>query len=222
MRENTAALKPPRALWVPFELGRPLGAPNAPAFQTKVLKTALTLLDSGDGPPLLVDFPEDAPETPPNEESGSWVCPVGFPPLPDENSPLLQSLLAEIETLRPWYGIALENNGRTTVGLSGLEIEDAARFLTGLTEGDRTNPIPNSSLAVAIKRTSEDIKAFYLESVEAQPSGATSRDVYGWFWRDTVAGSVFRQIQQVFLTTEDEHLRYLATQSLVPREYRSS
>jgi hypothetical protein len=124
--------------------------------------------------------------------------------------------------LKPWYGIALQNNGRTTVGLSGLEIEDAARFLTGLTEGKRTNPIPNGSLAAAIKRTSEDIKAFYLESVEAQPSGATSRDVYAWFWRDTVAATVFRHIQQIFLSTKDEQLRYLATQSLVPREYRSS
>ncbi|MEQ8193567.1 MAG: hypothetical protein RIB59_03670, partial [Rhodospirillales bacterium] len=216
MRENTAALKPPRALWVPFELGRPLGAPNEPAFQTKVLKAALKLLESDGGPPLLADFPEDAPKTATGEAPADWICPVSFPPPPNDDSALLQSFLAEIESLKPWHNVALENNGRTTVGLSGLDIGDAVRFLTGLTEGERKNPLNNATLAEAVKRTSEDVKAFYLESVAAQPSGATSRDIYGWFWRETVAGDVFRRIQKVFLTTKDEHLQYLVTRSLVP------
>ena len=28
VRENTASMQPPRALWVPFPLGRPLGVPD--------------------------------------------------------------------------------------------------------------------------------------------------------------------------------------------------
>jgi hypothetical protein len=32
VREHTAAIRAPRALWVPFILGRPLGVPNDPAF----------------------------------------------------------------------------------------------------------------------------------------------------------------------------------------------
>jgi len=32
IREQTAAIRPPRALWVPFMLGRPFGVPNDPAF----------------------------------------------------------------------------------------------------------------------------------------------------------------------------------------------
>ena len=39
--ENT---KPPRTLWVPFELGRPFGPPNDPAFQKRVVVSALRLL----------------------------------------------------------------------------------------------------------------------------------------------------------------------------------
>ncbi|HVH82241.1 MAG TPA: selenoprotein B, partial [Stellaceae bacterium] len=35
--ENT---RPPRALWVPFELGRPIGPPSDPAFQKRVIMTA--------------------------------------------------------------------------------------------------------------------------------------------------------------------------------------
>ena len=78
VREHAEAIRAPRALWVPFELGRPLGAPNEAAFQRRVLNVALDLLGSGDGPVVLEDFPEDAPG-PKAEEETSWVCPVSFP-----------------------------------------------------------------------------------------------------------------------------------------------
>ncbi len=39
IRKHTEEIKPPRALAVSFELGRPLGAPNDPQFQIKVLNT---------------------------------------------------------------------------------------------------------------------------------------------------------------------------------------
>ena len=41
IRPQTENTKPPRALWVPFELGRPMGAPNDAAFQLRVLRAAL-------------------------------------------------------------------------------------------------------------------------------------------------------------------------------------
>ena len=44
VREHTAAMNPPRALWVPFILGRPFGVPNDPAFQRRVLLAVLGLL----------------------------------------------------------------------------------------------------------------------------------------------------------------------------------
>ena len=50
IRPQTEKTKPPRALWVPFELGRPMGAPNDPEFQKKVLRAALGLLDRDGGP----------------------------------------------------------------------------------------------------------------------------------------------------------------------------
>ena len=62
IREHTAAMNPPRALWVPFMLGRPLGVPNDAAFQRKVALSALQLLERDSGP-VLEDFPDDAPYT---------------------------------------------------------------------------------------------------------------------------------------------------------------
>ena len=41
--EHTETVRPPRALWVTFELGRPFGLPDDPPFQRRVLKAALDL-----------------------------------------------------------------------------------------------------------------------------------------------------------------------------------
>ena len=61
--ENT---KPPRALWVPFELGRPFGPPNDPAFQRRVVLAALGMLVEDGGPVRIIDFPDDDPRARPD------------------------------------------------------------------------------------------------------------------------------------------------------------
>ena len=72
VRDHTERMRPPRALWVPFELGRPFGAPGDAGFQHRVLAAALALLDAPSGP-VLADFPDDAPtSTAPGEESPQW------------------------------------------------------------------------------------------------------------------------------------------------------
>jgi len=77
IREQTAAIQPPRALWVPFLLGRPFGAPNEPEFQRRVLRALLSLFERPTGP-VLEDFPEDAPAIDAHEA----ILPVRFPSRP--------------------------------------------------------------------------------------------------------------------------------------------
>ncbi|MFT5113073.1 MAG: hypothetical protein ACI8P9_002401 [Parasphingorhabdus sp.] len=60
VREHIEALKLPRALWLDFPMGRPLGKPNDLAFQTKVLGAAFKLFESSSGP-VLEDFPVAIP-----------------------------------------------------------------------------------------------------------------------------------------------------------------
>ena len=73
VRVNTEQMQLPRFLWVPFELGRPFGAPNEPDFQRRVLRSALELLERSDGPVILEDFPDDAPTA---EDTGAgWTGP---------------------------------------------------------------------------------------------------------------------------------------------------
>src|SRR6266478_6734410 len=83
VRAHTSKMQPPRALWVPFERGRPLGAPGEAAFQTHVLRAALQLLEAPSGP-VLVDVPDDAPTA--ADASTPLVCPVSFASPPEELS----------------------------------------------------------------------------------------------------------------------------------------
>jgi hypothetical protein len=44
LKEITERIKPPRALFVPFPLGYPLGEPNNAALQTRVMRAAFALV----------------------------------------------------------------------------------------------------------------------------------------------------------------------------------
>jgi hypothetical protein len=77
IRPQTENTKPPRALWVPFELGRPFGPPNDPAFQKRVILAALQLLDRESGPVIIEDFPDDDPRAQPDP---AWHPPVSLSP----------------------------------------------------------------------------------------------------------------------------------------------
>ena len=53
LREIAEKLRPPRALWVPFDHGYPLGEPNNLVLQLDVLRQTFGLLaESGPGPVL--------------------------------------------------------------------------------------------------------------------------------------------------------------------------
>ena len=73
VRPHTERIRPPRALWVSSELGRPFGAPGDPTFQRQVIGTALGLLEQKDGP-VLKDFREDAPASADTGDGSGWVC----------------------------------------------------------------------------------------------------------------------------------------------------
>src|ERR1700675_3464340 len=58
LRGVAERLRPPRALYVPFPHGYPLGAPDEPERQHEVLEAALRMLEDPDlRPPALLDFP---------------------------------------------------------------------------------------------------------------------------------------------------------------------
>jgi hypothetical protein len=58
LREAAEAIRPPRALWVPFDHGYALGEPNNVALQLDVLRETRALLDEDGPPPVLKDYVE--------------------------------------------------------------------------------------------------------------------------------------------------------------------
>ena len=57
LREITEKIRPPRALFVPFPLGYPLGEPDNPELQTRVMRAAFALLPRTDSPVLEIFTP---------------------------------------------------------------------------------------------------------------------------------------------------------------------
>lgn len=56
LHEAAQKLRPPRALWVPFDHGYPLGEPNNPELQKSVLRQTFALLGEPGPPPVLKDY----------------------------------------------------------------------------------------------------------------------------------------------------------------------
>lgn len=214
VREHTEKMRPPRALWVPFELGRPFGPPGDAAFQTRVLERVLGLLDVPSGP-VLVDYPEEAPAG--TADDAPWVCPVQFrsPVAVTTAGSLAKSVRDEVGQLAPWYERALRRRGRTTVGVSGLAIPDLLDLLLApLAEGSGVAAVASAD---ALRLAAEDLKAYYMEAATAQPGTTSSAEIQGWFWRDTAASALLRALRVRFADSADPALRLLSELLLVPK-----
>jgi hypothetical protein len=216
VREHTAVIRPPRALWVPFMLGRPLGVPNDASFQRRVVVAALRLLERPAGP-VLEEYPEDAPQNVASEGAEVLACPVSFATVTG-NVTLIDRVLAEIEQLHVWHDVAVKARGRTTMGLSRLPVEALAKFLGAWAEGGRaTIDCNGSSVPDALRLACEDIKSFYLEAAAAQPGRHSTTQLLEWFWRDTQAAKLLFALQAALLRSKDATLRALAENNLIPR-----
>jgi hypothetical protein len=217
IREHTVTIKPPRALWVPFDLGRPLGEPNDAGFQTRVLTAAFALLDEKEGP-VLKDFPEEAAYM---ADQGPWACPVNLSaPGEDlsEEGELMAAFKIEMNQLRNWYDIAVEKRGRTTVGVSGVELDDLADFISAFLNKELPeNPNPDYLLPHTLNLATDDLKAFYTEAVTAQPgSTGTPDQLADWFYGRTAAGRLLYAIRDKGVQSEDGFLRIVAGALIIP------
>jgi hypothetical protein len=221
IREHTETIRPPRALWVPFELGRPLGAPENPGFQRRVLLATLDLLDAPNGP-ILVDFPDEAPEGEVASEAGmeGWSCPVSFVSDIRDGTDMERVRSAfkrEVAELRPWYDLSLERRNRTAVVDFGPD--SASELLDGFAAGEKPNiPKADLALATALRLAAQDLKAFYFEAATARPGSASpeSGPFNRWFWKETAAGRILKAVKERCLAEADKSLRKTGAVLLVP------
>jgi hypothetical protein len=187
--------------------------PHDAAFQRRVLLALLRLLEAPAGP-VLADYPEEAPHTPADEMEGV-ACPVslGKGAGPDDPG---AALLREIEEIAPWFDLARERRGRTTVGASGVPVEDCARIVGSYLNGRGGRNLNGLSAGETLKLAYEDIRAYYFEAAAARPGGAQAAKILRWFWFRTAAGRAFVELQKVCLASRDESAKLFASRSLVP------
>ena len=100
IREQIYGTAPPRGLFCDFPLGRPLGVPDDPAFQRRVIEHAFGLLERPE--PVVEDYDVVIAD----EASEVLVC-----PLPARMDPDAHPAIDEAKGLRPAYERAVAKYG---------------------------------------------------------------------------------------------------------------
>jgi hypothetical protein len=203
IRPQAEHTKPPRALWVPFELGRPIGPPGDAAFQRRVILAALGLLGAPKAASLIVDFPDDDPREAPDDD---WRPPIS--PALDLS---LDTLEDELRALAPAYAESCMRRERSTVGLSGLSPAACGEFMAAWLRGEApASPVPGMSPMLALRFAADDLKAFALEAALAGGGKPSSKQLGDWLWGRTALAVALDTIRRRLSAGDDERGKVVA------------
>ena len=204
VRVQAEKTRPPRALWTPAVLGRPVGEPEDPAFQLRVVRAALTLLERTDGPVILEDFPDDPP---------GWVDNPGWTaPATDASD----AFAAELTAMLPLWRAAQARFGRSSVGLSFQAPGAWPAFAADVLDGGLPTVPELGATALSVRHMCDDIKALYGEAGQAVGPTPSARQVDTWFWRQTAAGKLLRALRLVAMESENNALKTVGGRFFVP------
>jgi hypothetical protein len=213
IRPQAEHTRPPRALWVPFELGRPIGPPGDPTFQKRVILTALGMLVEGGGTSRIIDFADDDPREAPDP---SWQGPSPFPasgagPGWGLGSALANTVEAELRALAAAYAASCVARERSTVGLSGLPPAECGAYLAAWLRGEPpASPIADMSPGLALRFVIDDLKAFALEAALTPGTKPSSKQLGDWLWNETALGAGLQVLRRAILAGDDERLKAVA------------
>lgn len=215
--QHVRVMRPPRALLLPFELGRPLGAPHDAELQREILTAALSLLDQPGPGPVLQAFETSRSINDESSDAEPWLCPVSFPTTVTGDN-LGDRIVHEISLLRPWFDLGYRQRGHTAADVSGIELNELVGWLCDFLTDDSPDASPSQerSLAESFKLGVEDLKAFYIEAITVQPNSASSSDINTWFWGETAAGELLWCLREHLQKHPDEGIRLHAQLTLVP------
>ncbi len=221
VREHIEAYRPPRALWLDFPMGRPLGKPNDPDCQLKVIRAAFELFDAPAGP-VLEDFPEVIPVR--DGRMGYALPPELVMTTGDigDVDARLAEVEIEFEDLRPAYDAAVAARGRTTVGASGLALSELAPYIAAFVRGEKpTSPRKGVPPIPLLKLVVEDLQACYTEARTYRDDIDDFEQMGRWFWEETQAGQLLLCLEAVALESEDRVLRQVVDLSLITPRFWS-
>lgn len=204
VRVQAEKTRPPRALWTTSMLGRPLGEPNDPDYQLRVLRSALALLERTDGPVILDDFLEDPPGW---TDNPAWSAPITSP---------TATFADELASMLPLWRTAQQRFGRTSFGLSFQAPETWAVFTSAALAGGLPTVPALDTTALAVRFLCDDIKALYGEAAQAVGPPPSAHQVDTWFWRHTAAGRLLRSLREVAMASENNALKTVGGRFFVP------
>jgi hypothetical protein len=207
VREHTEKVKPPRALFVPFPFGHPLGEANDPDLQTRVMRAAFALLDRGTGP-VLEDYPEDV-----YVDQDINLAQASSVSQPDISA----DVAFEVTTLRAYYEQWVSaRGGRTAVGVTRVDprrFRGLVRLLEAYAEG-REIDVPEWNKDVPLPQfvrwAADDLKAFYLEARMQQKPTASFQELNRWLWSQTALSNLLRAVRDRMREQGDPKLDAIA------------
>ena len=221
VKEHIQAIKPPRALWLNFPMGRPLGKPNDAEYQKKVIRSAFSLFDSSSGP-VLEDFPDIIPV---RDGRMSYALPVELVIKKSEIvdiETILEEVRNEIDTLKSAYENAVAYRGRTTVGASEMSITEFAPYIVSFLKDDiPKSPRKGLGAIPQLKLVVEDLQAYYTEAVTHRDGIDDFEKIGSWFWEKTKAGRLILSLEAVSLESENRVLRQIVDMSLITPRFWS-
>ena len=219
IRLQSERLGNPRSLWVPFELGRPLGTPNNAVFQKDVIRSALELLEVPTGPVLLVDYPHEDPGA---ADQDDWHPPFDFAetiPDPSDRVQFAAALEDEVQTLALLHRTFVAANRRTMVGVSGMDIEGCRQFFVSYLGDPATTAAANP--ITWVPWVVDDLRYYYLEAMmSAHPVIPSSLQLENWFWDRTVLARGLLALRSRLIADNDTMTRFVGERALLPGRQR--
>lgn len=221
VREQMEAIKPARALFLDFPMGRGMGKPNDPNFQKKVIRAAFDLFNEPNGP-VIENFPEIIPVK--NGRMGYALPPelvLNISDIGDLNK-LLDEIRVEMDTLRPAYDFAVKSRGRTTVGASELNVSDLAPFIAEFFSGEiPKSPRKGLPAIPLLKLVVEDLEAYYTET-RTHRDNIDDLELMGkWFWEETKAGRLLLLLEAVSIASDNKVMLQIVEMSLMAPRFWS-
>ena len=205
VREFVEKVRPPRAVYVPFPFGAPVGMPGDREQQLAVLRTALKTFEATSGP-TLVDYEAALPP-------GHSAAPTVASAIERSQQPAVDAA-TETSMMRRYYEQWLADHGdKTAVGLSGIPavrfrgiIRSFEAFVKDPDADIRERP-ESVSRPEFIRYCSDDLKAMFLEGRMIMKPGETPEQANRWLWGETALGRLLVDVKDQMERSDDENMR---------------
>ena len=186
IRQHMIGTAPPRGLACDFPLGRPIGKPNDPEFQHRVLAHAFAMLKRTE--PGVEDFAESISD----EKTEVLAC-----PLPPRHDPDAHPAVDEARGLRTAYDRAIRKYGSRVGAGRAISADDIPSALESFIRISEGTPWKEAKIPGVPARVAQDIRGYY-ETAALAIADHTPAAWAGlrWFRDSTQAGKVIRAAQQ--------------------------